>query len=224
MIHNIIPINYGGGLGGQFLASFLFDARNNNQTDWIFSKDGNAHSTNKDWGSPPHGLGRDPTGILNINYLMEYSKTIPEDSRVFVHGHFADPDLLMQYVDKQIKIYFEPEQLNEVVGMFMLKNPDTTVIFDDPINAQHYNNHLLVNWRRYILTKLVRLSNNCPDLEPRMLNISWNEMIRLDPDILISKLSNFTQIPAGNFNKDKFNEWRILTHKTLDRLKQAGLT
>jgi hypothetical protein len=56
-----------------------------------------------------------------------------------------------------------------------------------------------------------------------MLNISWNDMLYNDPEILISKLHQYTQIPKENFNREKFVEWRQLTHKIVNRLKQAGL-
>ena len=224
MIYNVIPINYAGGLGGQFLSAFICAARENKPGNWVFSKDGNAHNTDKDLGSPPYGLGRDPTSEKNTAHLIEYSKTVHEDIIVYLHGHYADPDLLMQYFYKQIKIYAEPDQFEEILGIFMLKNPNFSEDFQtDPIDKEKYKNNYYVKWRRFALTKFTRLFNSCPDLEPRMLNISWNDMLYNDPDILISKLHRFTEIPEENFDREKFAEWRRLTHKTVDRLKQAGL-
>jgi hypothetical protein len=226
MIYNVIPVNYSGGLGGQFLSSFLHAARENRSINWIFSPDGNAHDSDKDWGSAPYGIGRDPTGEKNIAHLIEYAKIVPEGIIAYPHGHYPDPDLLMQYVDKQIKIYIAPEQLDETMGVFMLKHPATRVHFQnltDPLEQEKYKKHPMLQWRKFALTKFGRLYNSCPDLEPRMLNISWNDMLYYDPEILISKLHDFTQIPKENFNRDKFAEWRMLTHKTVNRLKEANL-
>ena len=224
MIYNVIPVNYTGGLGGQFLSSFLYDARENKPINWVFSEDGNAHETDKDRFIPPYGLGQDYTGKLNLNFLLESTKNIPNNIIVYPHGHYANPDLLMEYVDKQIKIYAEPEQLDEVMGVFMLKNPNTRIYFQtDLIDKEKYKNNFHVKWRKAALPKFTRLFNSCPDLEPRMLNISWNDMLYNDPEILISKLHEFTQIPKENFNRDKFAEWRLLTHKTVDRLRLAGI-
>lgn len=226
MIYNVIPINYAGGSGGQFLSALLYDAHVYNTTNWIFSKDGNAHDAEKEGGCTLYGLGKDPTGKLNTNFLIDYAKTVPGDVTVYPHGHYADPDLLMNYVHKQIKIYYEHNQLDEIIGMFMLKHPDTANYFRDLTileNIKKYKNHPIVQYRKFVAPQFSRLCNSCPDLEPRMLNISWNDMLYNDPDVLISKLHQFTEIPKENFNKDKFAEWRMLTHKTVDRLKHAGL-
>ena len=226
VIYNVIPINYTGGTGGQFLSSFLYAARENRPIDWMFSENGNAHDIVKDDGSPNLAPGKDPTGKLNVDHLIEFAKTVPKDIIVYPHGHYADPDLLMQYVDKQIKIYADPEQSEEVFWIFMLKHPNTTINFQnltDPIEREKYKKHPMVSWRKYALKKFTRLYNNCPDLEPRMLNVSWNDMLYHDPEVLISKLHYFTQIPKENFNRDKFSEWRQLTHKTVNRLKEAEI-
>ena len=224
MIYNVIPINYCGGLGGQFLSSFLYAARENKSINWTFSKDGNAHETDKDHeGTPTFGLGFDPTGKMNIDHLIKYAKTVPQDIIAYPHGHYANPDLLMEYVYKQIKIYAEPEQLDEILGVFILKNPSAGDFQTDPIDKEKYKNNFNVKWRKVALPKFTRLFNSCPDLEPRMLNISWDDMLYNDPEILISKMHEFTQIPKENFNRDKFAEWRQLTHKTVDRLRLAGI-
>ena len=90
MIYNVIPINYAGGLGGQFLSSFLHSARENNSVNWIFSPDGNAHESDKDWGSPPNGLGIDPTGVKNIAHLIEYAKTVKFHNALMQISKFRD--------------------------------------------------------------------------------------------------------------------------------------
>ena len=224
MIYNVIPINYFGGAGGQFLSLFLYAARENKFVNWIFSDSGNSRSSDKDWYTPPPNFYTDFTGMMNPNHLVDYAKTIPEDIIVYPHGHYADPDLLMTHVNKQIKIYFEPEQLYEIVGMFLLKNPKHA--FNDLTDTEQlarYKNHNVIKWAPVAAKKFARLVNSCPDLEPRMLNVSWNDMMYNDPEILISKLHQFTEIPEENFNRDKFAEWRMLTYKTINRLKQAGL-
>ena len=226
MIYNVIPINYNGGLGGQFLSSFLCSARKNTPTNWIFSKDGNTHEAEKDWANTPYGFGQDPTGSKNINFLIEYAKTIPENVVAYPHGHYGDPDLLMQYVYKQIKIYADPEQYDEVTGVFILKHPKFNfglTNLTDPIEKEKYKNHPIIRWRKFTITRFSRLYNSCPDLEPRMLNVSWNDMLYNDTEILITKLHNFTEIPKENFNREKFVEWRQLTHKTVNRLREAKL-
>lgn len=81
----------------------------------------------------------------------------------------------------------------------------------------------MIKWRKATEKFFPRLYNSCVDLEPRMLNVSWNDMLYNDPEVLICKLHQFTQLPKENFNREKFAEWRMLTHKTVNRLKEAGL-
>ena len=210
MRYNAIPINYFYGAGGKFLSSFLHSACKHKPINWI---------------APTISFSEDPTGMISINHLVEYTRTIPENTVIYPHGHYADPDLLMKYFDKQIKIYFLPEQLDEVVGMFMLKHnkipPSTDLTNIEEV--ERYKNHKIINWSKVAVIKFARLFNACPDLEPRMLNVSWNDMIYNDIEVLISKLHQFTEIPKENFNRDEFNEWRVLTHKTLDILRRAKL-
>jgi len=225
MIYNVIPINYNSGLGGQFLSSFLHAARENTSSTFIFSKEGNAHDSNKDH-SPPYHMGQDVDGSKNIAVLEEYAKTIPPNKIVYPHGHYGDPDLLMKHFNKQIKIYYDDSQIDEITGIFLLKHNDTSTMFRDLNNPQvikKYKSHHVVQFSHWHKKKFARLCNNCPDLEPRMLNISWNDMMYNDPEILISKLHQFTEIPKEQFSRDKFNEWRMLTHKTINRLKEAGI-
>jgi len=171
-------------------------------------------------------MGQDEYGSKNIAILKEYAKIIPANKIAYPHGHFGDPDLLMKHFNKQIKIYYEDNQIDEITGVFMLKHPDTSSQFQDlsdPEKIKEYMNHHVVKFRQRHKKKFARLCNNCPDLEPRMLNVSWNDMMYNDSEVLISKLNQFTEIPEENFNRDKFAEWRMLTYKTINRLRQAGI-
>ena len=219
MIQHVIPINYFGGSGGQFLSSFLYSAREKEYNQWHFSEAGRAHDSEKDWipqGSNDQnvivGILADPTGEKNLNLLLTYAERAPKNKVTYPMGHFANPDEILKYFDKQIKIYFEPEHEDEIIGVMMSKVPE------------HFPGKL-VNptdsaWihRKSLMNRFLRLRSNAPDLEPRLLNISWNEMVYLDPDILVSKLSNFTQIPKENFDKERFIIWRNLTLITINKL------
>ena len=212
MIHNVIPINYFGGTGGQFLASFLYSASQKNNSNWKFSEYGNAHHSNQHRIPIIRGLIEDPTSASNLKLLLEFATTIPENITAYPQAHFADPEEVLKYFDKQIKIYFEPEQADEIIGVIILKNPEGFINLDTSKNGPIWLR------RKQLMQTYRRLCNNCPDLEPRMLNISWNEMVYFDPDILISKLSKFTLIPKEDFNATKFLEWRTLTLSTISKV------
>jgi len=215
MIYNVIPVNYFGGLGGQFLSSFLYSARNKDYDNWHFSENGQCHGSNQDRSleliNRP-GIIDDPTGDINLNLLIEYAKTMPNDTIFYPQSHVANPNKVLDYFNKQIKIYCEPEQHDEIIGVQMFKLPENF--------AHVVKHHSSPAWiqRKKLMQIHHRLCNACVDLEPRILNISWNEMMYLDPDILISKLHNFTQIPKENFSTQRFSEWRTLTLTTINKL------
>jgi len=226
MIYNVVPINYMGGTGGQFLSSLIYAAAHKKDNTFVFSENGNSHDSKKYLGSPPLGIGKDLTGKTNLNFLREFAKTIPEDTIVYPHGHYANPDVLMEYFHKQIKTCFEVNQLSEIIGVFMLKHPEQSLKFKNVKGKElHdlYNIDKIVKWRYVVGNYFTRLCRPCPDLEPRMLNVSWNELVYLDPEILISKISDFTKIPSEDFSRDAIANWRELTQQTIDRLKQADL-
>lgn len=226
MIYNVVPVNYMGGSGGQFLSSLIYAAAHKKEDTFVFSENGNSHDSKKYLGSPPASLGDDPTGKINLNFLKEFSTTIPEDTIVYPHGHYANPDLLMEYFYKQIKTCFEINQLSEIIGVFMLKNPEHSLKFKNVKGKElHdlYNIDKIVKWRYVVGNYFTRLCRPCPDLEPRMLNVSWNQLVYLDPEILISNVSKFTNIPNEDFSRDAIVNWRSLTLETIEKLNQAGL-
>ena len=215
MIYNVIPVNYFGGLGGQFLSSFLFSARTKDYDNWNFSENGQCHGSSQDRSleliNRP-GIIDDPTGDINLNLLIEYAKTVPNDIIYYPQSHLANPDKVLEYFNKQIKIYCDPEQFDEIIGVIMSKLP---VHFAHVI--KHKTSRAWIQ-RKQLMQLHHRLTSNCPDLETRMLNISWNEMVYLDPDILVSKLSKFTLILKEDFDTKRFSEWRTLTLNTIKKL------
>lgn len=217
MIHNVIPVNYFGGSGGQFLSSFLYSASQKDNNNWKFSDTGNSHYSKQHRIPVIKGLIEDPTSSNNLKLLLEFATTIPENITVYPQAHFAQPEELFKYFDKQIKIYFEPEQADELIGVIILKNPEGFLNLDISKNGRVWAR------RKQLMQTYHRLCNSCPDLEPRMLNVSWNELVYFDPDILVSKLSKFTQIPKEDFNMEKFLEWRTLTLKTISRVTDSGI-
>lgn len=220
MIHNVIPVNYFGGSGGQFVSSLLYSAREKDYNNWHFTEQGQCHASNQDRSieliNRPN-IVDDPTGEINLNLIIDYAKTVSSDKVFYPQSHLIDPDKVLKYFNKQIKVYFDPDQADEIVGVIMLKLPDHFAHV-----VKHKSSPAWIK-RKELINKYSRLCNNCPDLEPRMLNISWNELVYLDPTILISKLSKFTGIPEGDFDFKNFIKWRELTSSTINKIKDAGM-
>ena len=105
MIYNVIPVNYFGGLGGQFLSSFLYSARNKDYNNWHFSENGQCHGSSQDRSieliNRP-GIIDDPTGDINLNLLIEYAKIVSDDIISYPQSHMSNPDKVLDYFDKQI--------------------------------------------------------------------------------------------------------------------------
>jgi hypothetical protein len=58
-------------------------------------------------------------------------------------------------------------------------------------------------------------------LNSNVLCISWKELVYYEPDILINKLHNFTQIPKENFNLENLYNWRKATISCIETLSVA---
>jgi len=50
------------------------------------------------------------------------------------------------------------------------------------------------------------------DYGDRLLNLSWNELINDDPNKVIKKISEFTNLDLEKFDTETFSEWQKRTH------------
>jgi len=56
------------------------------------------------------------------------------------------------------------------------------------------------------------------------INVTWKEMFTLNPSIIISKLSRFTDIPEVDFHTDTLLEWRKSTSAGVELTKSMLIT
>lgn len=205
---DVVPIMFIGGTGGNFLGSLLYHARKNIKFDnKNFSDTGNAHACLKDKISFSAGSGCRP--ILHLKYFLEIPIT---DEVKYVHTHCRDPLLFLNYFDKIIKTCYTPDDINEIAVTFAIKwTADHGTGIQDHIPTN-------VEICKYNLTRYPSLSNPCDN--NRVFNISWKELLYADTSIVISNLSDFTQIPYNNFDLNSFLEWRELTLLNLKNNKE----
>jgi hypothetical protein len=51
--------------------------------------------------------------------------------------------------------------------------------------------------------------------------VSWKNIYKDDPSILIDKLHKFTEIPKENFSVDLLNQWRTPTKFGIDSINNV---
>jgi hypothetical protein len=217
LIENIIPVTFFGGTGGNFLSSFLSHALAKDYSLMSINESGNMHSNRDSYTNV--GLFIDTTGHINLRKILR-DRDKDKELR-FPSTHIADPSLALKYFKKVIKTYFTDDQYLEIMGVFYLKN---NYFLKEPVDfsASEERDILLrfINRRIEEKKEFTRLCENCPDLEPNLLNVSWSEMVYEDPNNLIEKLGVFTGIPVENFNIINLLEWRRLTIEASERAKR----
>lgn len=210
---DIIPILYMGGTGGSFLSAFIRAARDNIQNNqWLLSKYGNAHSCPVD---PRHGCWGGTFNFPTLTYLLgEYYSPASTFTR-YTASHCPDPAAALTYFDKVIKTYVAPADSREVALVFAVKYfldvksyPEETPVIRDVVNSA-----------AGIFSNFPALCNES-DL-PNILNISWTDILYSSPDILINKLSDFTNIPRHQFPVNFLLDWRNRTLTGIEKFKDC---
>lgn len=207
----IIPITYLGGTGARFLTYFLTCAKLNKFEEPKLSEHGSAHfGLFKELGTTPWGI-EERTSAEHIEWIE--SKSIENyDEPLFVTAHILDLDLALEHFDKVIRLTYDEDDMDEINHVFLGKFG-----LDDFKIKKTPNEFLIFRMPTYI-----RLHPNFtrrPELEPRVLFVSWKEMYHYDLDVIITKLHHFTEIPKNNFNADAFNHWRNVTRLGVEHVK-----
>lgn len=210
----IIPVTYAGGSGGKFLAYLLNSAKIPNYKPAHLSKHGNAHAIYDNDIINMHTLPYTIEVLVNeqISELLNYVNN--DEMPIFCCCHILDIDELVNNFDKVIQICYDEEDLPNIAYAYTAKiGLDENN--DDDIN---YLSNLVKSCAMSNF-KIIEKFRHRYDLEPALLNVTWKELYQDDIDILITKLSNFANLPGDNFNKDQIIEWRIRTNDGIKKVK-----
>jgi hypothetical protein len=202
---DVVPIMFIGGTGGNFLASLLYHAQHNIIFNTKFSTNGNAHECAKDKIEFFGGAKCSPK--LHLHHFLKIPVT---DEIKYIHTHCRDPLLFLNYFDKIIKTCYTADDMNEIAISFASKWGLEAASLD--------NMELTIGLHKFTLARYELLAN--PIDNDRVLNISWRELVYDDPSIILTKLSNFTNIPYTNFSVKSLLEWRELTLINFDIYKE----
>ena len=211
---DVVPILYFGGTGGQFLATLLYHAKNNNTDYWKFSEYGNAHYSKKDFAGTGNSTGKH-MWISPVEHVDSILRIPITNSIIYGPSHCADPALALTYIDKIIKTHFTVDDLEEISIVFAVK----WGIDDKGFDLTQLKE--LLETRKKAYEEFTSLVNEFYDTENKVLNLSWQEILHADPSILIRKLSLFTEIPYENFSMYHFLKWRELTNKALTKFRNV---
>lgn len=193
-----VPVTYFGGTGGHFLISFLNAAYLNDHTIFKYSIFGNAHNTgfaNVVGG----GLGSDaPLNNDKIKILLSNL-----NYRKFIGVHITEYNLLLDFFTKIIKITYQHSDIAEISKVFAFK-------WDSNYPIDHGMLILDTTERAKRLLDCFSDKN-----EEGVICVSWVELYKEEPRLLIEKLSKLFVIPIQNFNVSNLLEWRKITNNVL---------
>lgn len=200
-LKDCIPINFLGGSGGSFLCSFLTAAKYNDQVKFVFTEYSGMHTLRYS-DIPTHIHGPDEHLMKKLQFIIS-SDTLKPDHKppYFTTIHAPDTNEILSYFDKVIHISIDESDLNDISCCLVLKLHGT----EDEILIKNYKSYA----KRY--SGYFEVLNS-----DKVLNISWKDILYNDPDILVSKLSGFTEIPISNFNLDNLINWRSGTKETIE--------
>lgn len=217
----MIPITFAGGTGGQFLSYFLESAKikDLSSIDDKLSEHGNSHRLRSvHMAVAPYPAKLTYSDLLSVWHLP------PDNEKVYPYycgTHISEIDDVLSYFDKIIRVTYDIDDIDDLVLIFVGKR-----LLDDNIISKNDIDKLKQGeaTHRYFLTTQQQFFVDRPDLAPKVLCISWKEIIKNDASNLINQLSNFTEMPIENFNYDALITWRNATFKCLNTMKQLYAT
>ena len=217
MNEDIIPITYMSGTGGNFLCHFILSAKKNNKNNITFSKYGNAHHGLKDGQPPGTIIDSDVDKIKHIldvcrNKINFYKNKV--DKPFYVISHIRDIKLLSTYFSRFIRITYELDDVDELAKVFLAK-----AIIDVVKSEVKIKTHMVPQIKNLLKEQAEYFTFN--DGYDSSLFVSWKNIYKDDPSILIDKLHKFTEIPKENFSVDLLNQWRTPTKFGIDSINNV---
>lgn len=217
----MIPITFAGGTGGQFLSYLLESAkiRDLSPIDDKLSEHGNSHRLRS-----MHMAVAPYPAKLTYNDLLSVWHLPPENERIYPYycgTHISEIDDVLSYFDKIIRVTYDLDDIDDLVPIFVAKRLlDDNIIPKDDIDKIKQG----IATHRHFLTTQQQFFVDRPDLVPKVLCVSWKEILKYDALILIKKLSDFTEMPIEDFNYDALIAWRNATIKCMNTMKQFDIT
>lgn len=203
--NSIIPVSFVPGSGGRFLSYIL----NSTNANTILASNidlelmyglvvafGNMKLQSQSMLIP----AQDQLNDL-LNYAIDYNF----DTIEYCSCHVLDSSMLLNKFEKVIQISYEPSDILDISFSFIAENiPDDIKMI---VSATANNN------MTYIGNFETKIDN------PSLLYVSWKELYKENIDSLITKLSNFSNMPIDKFKVNEIIEWRKRTSDNIEKVK-----
>lgn len=174
------------------------------------SEFGNCHRSNRDLGSL--GGFQIPFEAQMISLRTKIAENTPEYYPCYPPMHLRDWPKITETFERTIKIIFDRDDVIEIAKVFLVKwGVDENLL--PPTQGQ------IRGWNAYQKSMILRKQLEWgaeTQWGDRVANISWRELTRLDPKIVINRLSSFTGLAQDHFDLGFIQEWRTRTRAAID--------
>lgn len=207
-LHEVVPITYMGGTGGNFLCHLIVSAKRKIKTIPELSRYGNSHiACFKDIIGPPHGIDEDD--LVKLDWLINCSYPDYTSSPYYTAAHIKNANLLSEHFKKSVRITFDSDDIISVSSAFLGK------YFVDEMKIDLNNISSYKSLAMNKLTSSLPFFQKDESLSTTMF-ISWKELFNGNAETLIYKLSEFTEINSTDFSTDALMHWRDKTKECID--------
>ncbi len=219
--NDVIPVRYFGATGGQFLTSWLTQAKLGKTKDLPLSKHGNSHDGFREYQFIERALEH-PKEQYNLRIMdghrIEYwwrKEKITTVTPYFIASEVADlPSLLAQY-PRVVNITFDLDDIEAMARIWIAKwavdeNRSARLLMG---NYDEVKNNAAYIWeKRCEYTQNAHQYFDTANPDSRALSISWKQLYQgTDDTDLIQRLSDYTGVAKENFQTKDLVRWRTLS-------------
>jgi hypothetical protein len=213
MITHLVPVCFLGGSGGNFLSTWIAQADDSSTPLTEFSKHGNAHLYKSRPAKYLFNMFSDQSAAIESLKLYDSELT----KRTFSDCHLVNDAQILENFNTCIKVYFDVDDIPDIAYSFVGKYCiDEAGGAEDSVTlTKQFQDRLLV-----INDKFPGFTKPLPSQEGT-LSVSWKELVYLDANALVAKLSTFLSIDTVKFDVAALLKWREITLASIISLKSV---
>ena len=236
-----IAIRYTGGAGGQFLNGWLTKAKYRDLDPMPLGEFGSGHLSRRE-------VAWNVSSFYSLeDHLTLYRQQHPHSpcySPWFFGTHCEDQALVLNSIGRMITITYQEQDCREIalafLGKYMLENPKHREEIErncNPLGLTYAQRQQRIrdrgldpawpeeNWMMLdvLRRKRERISEFQPTgADPRVMYISWQELVYSAPQPMIDRLGQFTGIDPAHFDLESLKAWRKATGEGMQRARVIG--
>ena len=228
---DFLPVRFMGGTGGNFLVSWLTQAKLKSSEDFQFSLHGNCHTQLREYRlherpfRAEYPLRNQLEGIDEIAFTTQPITTPPP---YFVCSECVDLHNLISRYPRVISITYDLKDSDQLawilLGKWGLDENESARRFGDIVELKDARDTITkwIDWRRYYRQHHHLFDSNQFTPTDNSIAVTWQELFELDPMLIKYKLSKFTGFAPVDFPTKNILAWRAATLKGIELTKQQG--